>query len=71
MIQFLEAEIKEMKDQIEMIRSETELKKHLIEVHRSKTKEAAALEASSKLTSKSTLKNTSMKPPIGTFRYQT
>lgn len=49
MIQFLEGEIKEMKDLIDMIKSEIELKKHLIEVHRSKAREAAALEAATEL----------------------
>lgn len=49
MIQFLENEIKEMSNQIDMINSEIELKTHLIEVHRSKAREAAALGAAAKL----------------------
>lgn len=66
MIQLLEDKIKDMKGQIDMIESEIELKKHLIEVYRSKAQEAAALEASSKLASK----KSSKKPRLGNFRHQ-
>lgn len=59
MIQFLKNEIMEMGNQIDMINSEIELKKHLIEVHRSKAREAAALEAAANLASRSTSKKTS------------
>lgn len=50
-IQLLKGQIKEIEDPIDIIKSEIELKKHLIEVNRSKAQEVAALEVLSQLAS--------------------